>query len=59
MKNLHGQQSGLLVQSQITCYIEPFLLTVMAEGGSNNDNIDKLSKRLESVHLDLMDEEDN
>ena len=31
----------------------------MAEGGSDNGNIDELSKRLSKVHLDLMDEDDN
>ena len=31
----------------------------MAEGGSDNGNIDEISQRLSNVHLDLMDEEDN
>ena len=35
------------------------MLKVMAVGGAKIDNMDELSSRLENVHLDLMEEEDN
>ena len=40
-------------------YMLNFIVKVMAEVGSNNENIDELSQRLSRVHLDLMDEDDN
>ena len=31
----------------------------MAQGGSSDDEMDILSKQLEGVHLDVMDQDDN
>ena len=31
----------------------------MATGGSNGDDLDQLSKTLQGVHLDVMDESDD